>query len=568
MKLRVLLSVVVFSVFLSAGSAQMALYRYLGASPLGFLREVAAGGDLDGDGIPDFLLAEVFAAVSGTNDVGRISAYSGRTGVLLYSIDGVPGLNHKFGHELDFIGDINGDGLTDFITSDPFASFAGVESGRVTVHSGANGAVLFTFDGNPDLDFDGSGDFLGFAVSGAGDANNDGIPDFVYGRPGNYIAGGICSSANDAGEVIVRSGLDGSIIFNVTGLPNCQTLGFSLDGVGDINGDGFDDIVIGHDNGGAGQVLVVGGVPPAFIHVVNGPTSTSFFGNRVFGAGDVDGDGTPDFAAFSFAFDATLSALPGELTILSGVDASVIHHLVGDSNLDRFGAGFEPVPDLDGDGKDEFLLGAWGADPNGGSSGTLELYNGDDATVIRGWAGFGSGSGLGDHGTFAPLGDVNFDGVLDVVMSQSTPSSFVGFVGVFSVEDLALNLTGHETSIANGSSTIFTMAAPVSEAGNAYYLLGSISGFSPGIDLGNGLNLPLNPDVFFNFTLDFSNSPLLGSFGFLSGSAYASASWTIPANGVPASLAGISTYWAFVTYDSAMSQYSFTSNHAIHTLIP
>ncbi|MFT7618767.1 MAG: hypothetical protein ACI97A_002414 [Planctomycetota bacterium] len=546
---------------------QDSIYRFYGTSYQGFLREVAAGGNLDDDGIPDFILSEVFATVFGTQNTGRISAYSGRTGTLLYFLSGVPGQNHKFGHELDFIGDINGDGRTDFIASDPFASFNGIESGRVTVHSGVDGAVLFTYDGNPDLDFDGSGDFLGFAISGAGDANNDGTPDFMYGRPGNYIAGGACSAANDSGEVVVRSGVDGTVIFNITGQPFCRTLGFSLDGVGDVNGDGYDDIVVGHDNAGLGQVIVAGGSPPAIIHVIDG-LPRSFLGHRVFGAGDVNGDGTADFAAFSFVFDASFNPLPGELTIFSGVDASAIHHLTGQSNHDRFGAGFEPVEDLDGDGKDEFLIGAWGADPNGGSSGILELFNGADASSLFSWNGSAAGNGVGDHGTFAPLGDVNFDGKLDVVATRTIMPIYQGQADVFTVRDLPLEVLPHTTSISYGSYVHFALNAPATESGNTYYLLGSVSGFTPGIELGGGLNLPLNPDIFLQFTLDFDNSPIFGGVGFIDNFGSGSASWSIGAGTIPANLAGVSTYWAYLTYDPGAAAYSFASNHAIHTLIP
>ena len=143
-----------------------------------------------------------------------------------------------FGVSVSGAGDVNGDGVPDLVVGSPADSSNGANSGRAWVYSGANGAVLYTFDGDP-------GDILGFEVSGAGDVNDDGFDDLIVGAEFDG------SNLTASGSVRVFSGFDGSVLYNFEGDAGGDRFGHSVSGVGDVNGDGIPDFFAGSVQGGA-----------------------------------------------------------------------------------------------------------------------------------------------------------------------------------------------------------------------------------------------------------------------------------------------------------------------------
>ncbi|MFO0985540.1 MAG: integrin alpha, partial [Planctomycetota bacterium] len=114
----------------------------------------------------------------------------------------------------------------------PGAKPAGPQSGRVSVYSGKDASVLYTFAGS------GPGDQLGFSVSGASDVNGDGRYDFLFGAPGAPNGAG-------HGRVRVVSGLDGSVLYALEGRPTASLFGFAVAGTGELNRDHHADFAIG-----------------------------------------------------------------------------------------------------------------------------------------------------------------------------------------------------------------------------------------------------------------------------------------------------------------------------------
>ncbi len=138
-----------------------------------------------------------------------------------------------------------------------------------------------------------AGDLFGVSVAGAGDVNNDGFGDIIVGAQLNDAGG------TNAGRAYVYSGLDGSLIWTFTGEAAGDTLGHSVSGAGDVNGDGFDDLIVGawsNDIGGngAGRAYVFSGKTGAALYTYTG-TGDEHLGIRVSGAGDVNKDGFDDF---------------------------------------------------------------------------------------------------------------------------------------------------------------------------------------------------------------------------------------------------------------------------------
>jgi predicted lipoprotein with Yx(FWY)xxD motif len=193
----------------------------------------------------------------------------------------------QFGASVRAAGDVNNDGFDDFVVGSRFDGNTASNTGSARVFSGADGAILFIFDG------DAADDYFAISVSGAGDVNNDGFDDFIVGAPDDD------NTAIGAGSARVFSGVDGSILYTFDGDSAGDSLGFSVSGAGDVNNDGFDDLIVGahfDDNNGAesGSARVFSGADGAILYTFNGDSAGDALGISVSGAGDVNNDGFDD----------------------------------------------------------------------------------------------------------------------------------------------------------------------------------------------------------------------------------------------------------------------------------
>ena len=127
------------------------------------------------------------------------------------------------------MGDVNNDGIDDFIVG----ARRGDNGGSARVLSGSDGTALYTFGG------DNAEDQFGFSVSGAGDVNNDDIDDFIVGARFDDNNGSASGSAR------VLSGSDGAVLYTFNGDNAEDQFGFSVSGAGDLNNDGYADLIVG-----------------------------------------------------------------------------------------------------------------------------------------------------------------------------------------------------------------------------------------------------------------------------------------------------------------------------------
>src|SRR5688572_13367764 len=190
-------------------------------------------------------------------------------------------IGDRFGQDCCVVGDADGDGFGDVVVSAMNAGIAGaIQAGRVDLYSGLTGAPLATTYGNMHVDR------LGWAASAVGDVNGDGR--------GDYCATSVGTS--DPGEARVLSGLDGSVLHSFTGPAN-DLFGWAMAGVGDVNGDGRDDVLVAAPNdalpGGlmVGSLVVFSGADGSVLHRVFGDEPSGLLGQSVGRVGDVDGDG-------------------------------------------------------------------------------------------------------------------------------------------------------------------------------------------------------------------------------------------------------------------------------------
>ncbi|MFO0982983.1 MAG: integrin alpha [Planctomycetota bacterium] len=202
---------------------------------------------------------------------------------VLFTIPGTPS-GDGFGGAVSNVGDVNGDGRADVLVGNAWDDAYGTNAGTATVYSGKDQSVLHAFHG------DAAGDYFGFAVSGAGDVNADGVPDFVVGatRYVDFLQTGV-------GYARVFSGKDGSVLYTFSEGAD-DDYGASVSGAGDTGADGYDDVLVGawwgNGNGStdAGRVYLYSGRTGALLFTFAGDQHLDYVGIALGGAGDLNGD--------------------------------------------------------------------------------------------------------------------------------------------------------------------------------------------------------------------------------------------------------------------------------------
>mgnify|MGYP001564575253 CR=1 FL=1 len=329
----------------------------------------------------------------------------------------------RLGGNFDFIGDLTGDGVSDFIAGFPDDDTAGPDRGRVAVYSGADGSLFRQYFS------DGDYERIGESVRAAGDIDADGVPDYISGSTSEY--GG-------RGAVRVWSGAIGTLLYYVRGDTIGIDFAHAVDRAGDVDGDGHGDFVVGEpgwEEGGGltdlGRVLVYSGANGQVIRtIVNAQFESSNgrrFGTLVRWVGDVNGDGFDDIFAGSYIAPTPCgNCRTGFVSVNSGADGSVIYQRrgwydghVGESEL--IGPSMAGLGDIDGDGKDEYLIGmdigyeCAAAFLLGASGQEIRSFQWEDCVDFDG---SGTTILLGDA---ANLGDLDGDGMADAILDVGEP---------------------------------------------------------------------------------------------------------------------------------------------------
>jgi len=274
-------------------------------------------------------------------------------------------------------------------------------------------------------------------VSGAGDVNNDGTPDLLVGASRNSDAG------YHAGKAYVYSGSDGSTIYTFTGEAEGHVFGH-VSFLGDINDDDYSDILIGAQGSDAGTQIegyayVYSGIDSTLLHKFTGEATGDRFGNCVSGAGDINNDGINDILIGAWGNDAN-GTRAGRAYAYSGDDFSLMYTFTGDSAEDQFGSEVAIVGDVNNDNYDDILIGALGNDENGLAAGKAYLYSGFDSSLMYSYTGEAEGNRYGF--SLSGVGDMNNDNYDDFAVGafkgQGDTNSDSGRVYVYSGIDGSL----------------------------------------------------------------------------------------------------------------------------------
>ena len=406
------------------------------------------------------------------------------------------------GYSVASAGDVNADGYADIIIG--AANFEGAAANRLSIGasyvvfgkasgfsstinlSGLNGVTGFRLEGGDEFGF------AGATAASAGDVNGDGFADLVVRAPGDAGSGYVVfGKANGFASAINLSALNGDTGFRMWGLEVIYDLnGHSAASAGDVNGDGFADVLFSarnaspNGNNGAGAAYLVFGKASGFASPIfptnlngtngfqiNGVAAQDQAGMAVASAGDVNGDGFADIIIGANGADPNGSASGSSYVIfgkasgftaainLSSLNGSNGFRLDGVAADDRLGWSAASAGDVNGDGYADMIVSAYQADPNSRS-------NAGSSYVV-----FGNATGFASSLNLASLNGSNGFRLDGVAASEQSGRS------VASAGDM--NGDGYDDLIIGA----FTASRNGSQSGSSYVFFGKASGFASAIPL-------------------------------------------------------------------------------------
>jgi len=409
----------------------------------------------------------------------ELSRLNGKTGFVIRGI----AANDETGISIASAGDVNSDGIDDLIIGAHHAVANGqIQAGKAYIvfggeSVGASGSfALSSIDGSNGFALYGTetSDLCGISVASAGDVNGDGIGDVIVGAEGadpgtgdfagkSYVVFGRNVGEDGPFPLAINSfQLDGSDGFVLNGVLAYESGGRPVCSPGDVNDDGFDDLIVSASLAGrnaqlrAGKCYVVFGGPAIGASgaialstlsgstgfVVNGVNAEDLCGRSVSGAGDINGDGIDDVIIGAIRADPALRADAGKSYVVFGAAGIGASSSFSPSSLsgpngftlngvdagDYSGESVACAGDVNGDGHDDLVIGAIRADPNGDKSGeTYVVFGGPgvgaagsiDLSDLNGTNGFvlpGINPGDESGDWVSSAGDINGDGVDDVLI--------------------------------------------------------------------------------------------------------------------------------------------------------
>jgi hypothetical protein len=389
----------------------------------------SSAGDVNGDGLDDLIVGVFNGSPAGKHVAGKTFVVFGKAdgvAVNLSNIDSVSGVGvggfvingakaeDLSGRSVSSAGDVNGDGLDDLIIG---AIWAGKEkAGKSYVVFGKKSSVAIDLSaidpvsgvgvGGFVINGENANDFSGWSVSSAGDVNGDGLDDLIVGSQYVSVAGKI-----NAGKSYVVFGKANSAVINLSDIASTSGIG-------------------------------IGGF------VINGENANDFSGYSVSSAGDVNGDGLDDLIVGALYADSTGGSNAGKSYVVFGKTNTTAINLSdigsisntggfvinGAKVMDLSGQSVSSAGDVNGDGLDDLIIGAYGADPFARAwAGKSYVVFGKKSSTAINLSDVDSASGVGKGGfvingekssdysgySVSSAGDVNGDGLDDVIVGAN-----------------------------------------------------------------------------------------------------------------------------------------------------
>lgn len=426
----------------------------------GFGASVSSAGDINGDGFTD-LTAGAYAHSTFT---GRAYIYLGGSSMNNIA-DGIisgEGTGNSFGRSVSSAGDVNGDGYEDILVG---ANGYNVNSGRVYLYD-----YYMKDEITNDLTMSGEAavNYFGNSVSYAGDVNGDGYADVIVGASGY---------SNFTGRAYIYFGgtvMDNTADVTMTGQAANDYFGFSVSSAGDVNGDGFADVIVGaygySTNTGRVYIFFGGSTMNNISDVtMTGEVTNNNFGYSVSSADDLTGDGFADVivGAYGYAMFAGRAYVYFGGSSMNNVSDVT---MTGEQVSDKFGSSVSSAGDLNGDGYADVIVGAYGYSTNTGRVyiyyGGLAMNSGSDLRIT------GEATFNNFGYSVSTAGDVNRDGYADVIVgANGYDRAYIYYGGLSMNSSASVILTGESTaSFGNSVST----AGDVNGDGYSDVIVGAI----------------------------------------------------------------------------------------------
>ncbi|MBP6874475.1 MAG: FG-GAP repeat protein [Candidatus Eisenbacteria bacterium] len=444
---------------------------------------VATAGDMNGDGYADVIIGAIYYD-NGQQDEGAAFAYAGSASGLSASYFWSAESDQAdawFGSSVATAGDVNGDGFSDVIVGCDSYDNGQIDEGRAYVYNGAGSrtadTAAWTMEGNQTTAS------AGKSVRTAGDVNGDGYSDVIVGIP-YYTNGPETYEGLACVYLGSRTGLAASPAWSVEGNQANAGLGWSVSTAGDVNGDGYSDVIVGayyysHGESAEGAAFVYHGsasglsTTPAW--TVEGNASGIEFGSSVSTAGDVNGDGYADVIVGAPYYGNGQTREGRAYVFLgssSGLATTPAWTVESDHSFAQMGFCVSTAGDVNGDGYSDVVVGSpFYSDPED-SEGNARVYLGSSTglSTTPVWDYCQNHPGAFFGYSVSTAGDANGDGYDDVIVGAPRQDSGQTDEGV------AFFFLGNSTGVTPSASWITESNQVSAEYGAAVATAGDVNG--------------------------------------------------------------------------------------------
>ena len=423
-----------------------------GAS-LGF--SVSSAGDVNGDGYSDVIVGAPYYD-NGQTDEGRAYLYLGSASGLSFTPVWTAESDQasaNFGYAVASAGDVNGDGYSDVIIG---SNGYNIQTGKAYLYlgsaSGLSSTATWTAESNQ------ANAYFGCSVSSAGDVNGDGYSDVIVGVP--LYDNGEVNEGRAYLYLGSASGISATSSWTAAGEATSNDFGYSVSTAGDVNGDGYSDVVVGaygYSTSTGKAYLFLGGtagLSTTSSWSAAGEAATNYFGRSVATAGDVNGDGYSDVLVGADGYSSSAGKAYLYLGGASGLSTTALWTAVGEATGDYFGRSAATAGDVNGDGYSDVVVGAYG---NTSSTGKAYLYSGGTSglSTFSSWTAVGEAVSNSFGYSVATAGDVNGDGYSDVVVGAYKNISDTGKAYLFQGSASGLSAASSWTAVGEAASNYF-----------------------------------------------------------------------------------------------------------------
>ncbi len=388
----------------------------------------ASAGDVNNDGYDDFIIG-AYSYDNGQQNEGRAFLYYGSSSGLSSSWNWSQESNQEgalYANSVSSAGDVNNDGYDDVIVGAVYYDDGQSDEGRIYLYHGSSMGLSTS----PSASLTSNVTFASFgrSVAEAGDVNGDGYDDVIVGSyqySNGQTSEGLAFVFNGSASTI-----ESSPSWYSESNQSFAYFGCAVAGAGDVNGDGYDDVIVGaysYDNGQSdeGRVFAYYGSSSGLSSSANwsaeGNQESAYFGCTISSAGDVNGDGYDDVIIGAYCYDNGQTD-EGRAYVYygssSGLQSSPAKTYEANSIYAYLGMAVSTAGDVNNDGYDDIIIGAYNYDNGDSTEGRAWIYLGSSSGLSSTAYWIGKGHQMDDlYGWFGTTaGDVNNDGLDDIVV--------------------------------------------------------------------------------------------------------------------------------------------------------